>query len=240
MLVPLPVGLVAALQVAHRLATLIRLGVLVAVAPDGEVEPLGERVDDGDADAVQAAGHLVAAALAELAARVQDRQHDLGGRALLLLHHVDGDAAAVVDHGDAVVGMDDDLDLVGLAGERLVHRVVHHLVDQVMEAAQARGPDVHARSLADRLEALEDGDVLGLVGAVPPALALRGSAPVLPGGGAIALILLSSVFGLLRQTDSLHLAALRTAEKHHEKPRRRAACQHGPGRYIRPPLILAG
>ena len=34
---------------------------LVAVAPDGEVQPLGERVDDGDADAVQAAGDLVAA-----------------------------------------------------------------------------------------------------------------------------------------------------------------------------------
>ena len=34
----------------------------------------------------------------------------------------------------------------------------------MMEAADARRPDVHARTLADRLEALEDGDVLGVVG----------------------------------------------------------------------------
>ena len=149
---------------------------------------------------MQAAGHLVAAALAELAAGVQDGQHDLGGRALLLLHHVDRDAAAVVDHGDAVIRVDDDLDLVGLAGECLVDRVVHHLVDQVMEAAHPRGPDVHAGALADRLEALEDGDVLSSVGAVASAPALRGSAPVPPGGSVVALIVLSSVFGLLRQT----------------------------------------
>ena len=32
---------------------------LLAVAPDGEVEPFRERVDDADADAVEPAGHLV-------------------------------------------------------------------------------------------------------------------------------------------------------------------------------------
>ena len=52
-----------------------------------EVEPLRQRVDDRDADAVQAAGDLVAAAVAELAAGVQDGQHDLDGRPALLLHH---------------------------------------------------------------------------------------------------------------------------------------------------------
>ena len=52
-----------------------------------------QRVDDADTDAVEAAGHLVAVA-AELAACVQDRQHDLG-RALALVGpgrvSVDGD-----------------------------------------------------------------------------------------------------------------------------------------------------
>jgi hypothetical protein len=137
--------------------------VLGAVAPDRQVEPLGERVDDRDPDAVQAARDLVAAALAELAAGVEDREHDLGRGALLLLHDVDRDAAAVVGDRDAVVRMDDDLDLVGLACERFVDRVVHHLVDQVVEPALARGADVHPRPLADGFQALEDGDVLGAV-----------------------------------------------------------------------------
>ena len=51
-----------------------------------------------------------------------------------------------------------------MAGERLVDGVVDHLVDEVVEAARAGRADVHAGSLADRLEALEDGDVLGAVG----------------------------------------------------------------------------
>ena len=86
MLVPRLVGLLALLRARSRGAALVGLRPLVAVAPDGQVEPLGERVDHRDADAVQAAGDLVAAAVAELAAGVQDGQHHLGGGPLLLLH----------------------------------------------------------------------------------------------------------------------------------------------------------
>ena len=73
--------------VARRASSRLRgtAGVLlrpdVAVAADLHVELLGEGVDDRHADAVQAAGDLVAAALAELAAGVQDGEHDLDGRA---------------------------------------------------------------------------------------------------------------------------------------------------------------
>ena len=62
-----------------RRAALVALLVDLAVAPDFEVERLRQRVDDRHADAVQAAGHLVAVVV-ELAAGVQDRQHDFGGR----------------------------------------------------------------------------------------------------------------------------------------------------------------
>jgi hypothetical protein len=47
--------------------------------------------------------------------------------------------------------------------ERLVDGVVDHLVDEVVQTAQAGRPDVHARTLADGLEALENGDVLRVV-----------------------------------------------------------------------------
>jgi hypothetical protein len=103
---------------------------------------------------------------------VEDGQDDLGGGTLLLGHRVDRDAAAVVRDGDRVVRMDDDLYLIGLAGERLVDGVVDDLVDQVVEAAGAGRADVHAGALADGLEALQDGDVLGGVGAVPLVLRL--------------------------------------------------------------------
>ena len=82
-------------EVVQRLAALVALLVDLLVAPDLEVEPFGQRVHDRDADAVQTAGNLVAVVV-ELAAGVQHRQHDFGGR-LAALVHVDRDAAAVVD-----------------------------------------------------------------------------------------------------------------------------------------------
>ena len=76
---------------------------------------------------------------------------------------VGGDAAAVVDDADAAVGQQGDVDGVGVAGEGLVDRVVDDLPDQVVQAALAGGADVHAGTLADRLEPLEDGDRAGVV-----------------------------------------------------------------------------
>ena len=162
-----PVASVASplVEIGLRLAALVVLGPDRAVAADLKVELLGERVDDRDADAVQAAGDLVAAAVAELAAGVQGGQHDLGRGPLLFFQFVDRDAAAVVDDGAAVVGVQDDSNAVAVAGDRLVDGVVDDLVDQVVEAARPGRADVHARSLANRLQALEDGDVLGAVGA---------------------------------------------------------------------------
>jgi hypothetical protein len=112
---------------------------------------------------VQAAGDLVAAAVAELSARMQDREDDLDRGLALLLHRRDRDPATVVDDGDRVVGMDRDVDAVAVACERLVDGVVHDLVDQVVQPAHAGRADVHPGALAHGFETLENGDVLGVV-----------------------------------------------------------------------------
>ena len=161
-MVPVSAARRRALASALRDAARELLAVDLPVELDRRDQPLGERVDDGHADAVQAAGDLVAVA-AELAAGVELRQDDLergdpGARDL-----VDRDAAAAVDDGDRVVGVDRHLDRVVVARHRLVDGVVDDLVDQVVEAADAGRADVHPRPQPDRLEAFEDGDVLGRV-----------------------------------------------------------------------------
>ena len=117
----------------HRVAARELLPVDLPVPPHLGDEPLGQRVDDRDADAVEAAGDLVAVP-AELAARVQLREHDGERREVLILDQVDGNPGAVVDDGHRMVGVQPHLDEVVAARERLVDGVVDDLVDQVVEA----------------------------------------------------------------------------------------------------------
>src|SRR5262249_11214079 len=72
--------------------------------------------------------------------------------------------AAVVDHRARAVRIETDDDLLGIAGERLVDGVVDDLVDHVVQARAVVGiADVHARTLAHGIEALEDLDRLCVV-----------------------------------------------------------------------------
>ena len=60
--------------------------------------------------------------------------------------------------------MDDDVDAIAEAGERLVDGVVDDLVHHVVQAGAVIGvADVHAGALAHRLQALEDLDALLVV-----------------------------------------------------------------------------
>ena len=151
------VGLADDRQLVLRHAAGIVLAVALAVAAHRDRQPLGQGVDAGHAHAVQAAGDLVAVVV-ELAAGVQfGHDHLHRGHAFLGMD-VHGDAAAVVAHGDAVVGVQDDGDVGAEAGHGLVDGVVHHFVHQVVQAAHVGGTDVHGRALAHRGQPFENGN----------------------------------------------------------------------------------
>ena len=78
---------------------------------------------------------------------------------------VDRDAASVIGHGDRAVGVDAGDDRIAIATERFVDRVVDDFANQVVHATLAGAADVHARSLANRFEALEDLNGAGVVAA---------------------------------------------------------------------------
>ena len=139
---------------------------LLAVAPDTQGQPGGERIHHRDAHAVKAAGDLVAV-LVEFAARMQLGHDHLGRRDPLTLVDVGGDTAPVIVDRDRAIGVEDDVDLAGMAGQRLVDGVVHHLVDHVMQAGAVIGvADIHARTLAHGVESLEHLDRFGAIGVV--------------------------------------------------------------------------
>ena len=116
---------------------------------------------------MQSAGDFVRRGI-ELSAGVQFGEHHLRGRNLFAVdvHHVHGNAAAVVDDGDRVIQVNGDFDLVGVTGERFVDRVVHHFVDQMVQSHLAGRTDVHGGTFTHRLHAAEHFDGVGVVVAV--------------------------------------------------------------------------
>ena len=149
------------LEAARRVAALVRLLVDLAVAPDLEIEGFRQRVDDRDADAVETTRDLVAVVV-ELAAGVEHGQHDFGGGSATRML-VDRNAAAVVDHRHGIIDVERDVDLIAVAGQRFVDRIVDDLVDQVMEARRTGRTDVHRRPFANSLQPLEDFDLVRAV-----------------------------------------------------------------------------
>lgn len=159
-----PVSSVASCFASGAVGTagLVLLRPAEALGPDLDGDLRGQRVHDGDAHAVQTTGDGVAAA-SELAARVQDGEHDLDRGLPLGGDDAHGDATAVVDDADAAVGQDRDVDRVRVTRQGLVDGVVHDLLHHVVKATLTGRADVHAGSLADRVQPFEDGDRTGVV-----------------------------------------------------------------------------
>jgi len=127
----------------------------VSVALDLYFEPLGERVRDRYAHAVQAARELVGGVrfgARELRAGVEFRQDQLDRGDFFLGMQADGDPAAVVGDRHRAITVHGDVDAVGVAAERLVGRVVYRFLDDV---GGIRGPGIHPRQPLHRLYAPE-------------------------------------------------------------------------------------
>ena len=139
-----------------RFASLVLLLPDMAFAGDLDLTPFRKKVDHGHAHAVEATGGLVGPLL-ELAAELEDRHHALERRDVAvhlfgkLRMAVGRNAAAVVLDGHAAVDVDRHAHVLGMPGHALVDRVVHHLLDQMMEPARGVVADVHAEPLADVL-----------------------------------------------------------------------------------------
>ena len=96
---------------------------------------------------VQTTRHFVAT-LIEFTTRVQHGQYNLESRFTLLLVEVGRDTTTVVRHADRVILIDGYNDVVAETCQRLVNRVVHHLINQVVKSAYTDVTDVHRRTFS--------------------------------------------------------------------------------------------
>ena len=103
-----------------------------AVAANLQHEVLAQGVDHADADSMQTARDFVGFRL-KFAACVQGGHDHLRRGLPFGLVQVHRDTTPVVFHGNAFVGVDDNLDGVAIAGQGLIDGVVHHFVNQVVQ-----------------------------------------------------------------------------------------------------------
>ena len=135
----------------------------LAVPLDRQTEFRGERVDDGDADPVQAAGNLIGIVL-ELSAGVKLGHDDLGRRNAFLGMNIHRNAATVIRHSHRTVAVELNRDAVAMARHGLVDGVVHDLEDHMVQAGAVIGvADIHTGSLADSVESAQHLDGISAV-----------------------------------------------------------------------------
>ena len=148
---------------AERRAAREALAVELLVARHLDHRVGRQRVDDADPDAVQAARGGIGLAL-ELAARMERGHDDLERRlAGKFGVRVDRDAAAIVGDGQAIAGVERDLDAGRMARDRLVHAVVDHFGGEVMQRAFVGAADIHAGAAANRLQPLQHLDLRSVI-----------------------------------------------------------------------------
>jgi hypothetical protein len=135
--------------------------VAALVARHIDFHPFGKRIDHRGTDAMQTAAGFVCFAV-KFAAGMQGG-HDHFKRRLVLEFRVgiDGDAAAIVAHGQNIVGRKVYLDETGMPGHGFVHRIVQDLGGEVMQGVDVGPADIHAGAATHGLQALENLDVLG-------------------------------------------------------------------------------
>jgi len=147
-----------AVQLLDRFAALKRNFMLAAIAAHDNLEARGKRIHARNANAVQAAGNLIALA-AEFTASMKDGENNLDRGDFLFRMLVDRDAAAVVDNRDGIVLMNRDIDFGAIAGKGLVDGVVHNLIHKVVQTTRTRRTDIHAGAHTHGFKALEDLNV---------------------------------------------------------------------------------
>ena len=126
-----------------------------AARGDLHLYPLGKRVDDRCAHAVQTAG-IGIAVVAELAAGVQLGKNHLDARNAELLVNADGYPAAVILNSSRAVPFESDRNGVGKPVRRLVDGVVNYLPKQMMKSPRPGRPDIHTGAHPDGLEPFHD------------------------------------------------------------------------------------
>ena len=141
----------------RRLRNTVDVGLFpdLAAAAYSQDQQFGQGVYHRNTYTVQAAGYFVGVVI-ELTAGVQHGHDDLGCRYAFFFMHVNRNTAAVIAHGDGLVRVDRDGDVVAMASQRFVDGVVDYFEHHVVQtAAIVSITNVHTGTFAYGIKAFQ-------------------------------------------------------------------------------------
>ena len=141
-------------QLNRRDAALIRIVMDLSILIYIDLQMRREGIDNRRTDTVQTAARLVRIVV-KLAARVQGREHD-SLRCHALFMHLHRNTASIVPDGAGSVRLQRHADLGTGARQVLIDRVVHDLIDQVIQSLRSHTSYIHTRTLTDSLQPLQN------------------------------------------------------------------------------------
>ena len=96
---------------------------------------------------------------------MQPRQHHFSGADAFLGMDINGNAAAIINDGNAAIAIQRDGNGRGETCLRFVHRVINNLKRHVMQArAIISVANIHARPFAHRFQPAQDGNGSAVIG----------------------------------------------------------------------------
>ena len=110
---------------------------------------------------MQSAGRRISLAAEFPAGMKRGQNHFQCAQILELWMWINRDATPIVTHGEPVALLDRDLDKAGVAGHRLVHRIVENFRRKVMQRRFVGAADIHCRALANGLQPFQHLDIFG-------------------------------------------------------------------------------
>ena len=100
--------------------------------------------------------------IVEFSAGMKGRKYQ-PGRGHAFLVHSHRNTTAVIVHCGRAVRLQRYLDPVTVTGQMFIHRVIHDLIDQMVQSFSGNAADIHARAFSHRLQAFQDRDAAGVV-----------------------------------------------------------------------------
>ena len=125
-------------------------------------EPLGQSVDDGSTDTMQAAGNLISAT-AEFTTGMQHSKYNFQCRLTCLRLDVYGDTTTIIGNGNRVTGIDGHSNIFTVSGQSFVNGIIHNFIDQVVQTGRRSRSDIHTGSFSDCFQTFQNLDLLSAI-----------------------------------------------------------------------------